>query len=139
MRSVSCAFSACAAGDTVLVYPGAYTTGGAAAPGAYTYKLVEWTTDGQQNTVGVYPLAIASPVRITTCVREGNQLRLAWTGGVPPYSLEKCTHLSPTGRTLSGVVADQWVGVALVDPLASTVLLPINAEASVFFRVCQQP
>ena len=120
---------------------GTYSTPdtGASAPGTYEYKLVEWTTDGLQSTVGVYTLEIVSPVRITTCIQEGHQLRLAWTGGVPPYALEKCSNLNLTGSAQPAAVGDSWVGVALADPSATTVLLPIQADARVFFRVSLQP
>ena len=107
---------------------------GAAAPGTYTYKLVEWTQSGQANEVGLYTLAIGSPVRITGCLQEGRQLHLSWTGGVAPYGLEQRARLPLAGGASLLAGADGWVEVRLADPAATQVWLPLT-QPGAWFRV----
>ena len=124
---------------------------GATLPGVYNYQLAEVQMDGSTNllavcTVNVISAANSSPI-IVTIQTEAGGIRLRWTGGTPPYYLEKATSLnqSPT----SGVVAtpnnsgditpllapaSAWVLVPLSDSSTNNVLLPVE-DASAFFRV----
>ena len=111
---------------------------GASAPGTYTYKLVEWTLTGQENLAGIYTLVIDSPVRLTVCAPEGQQLRLAWEGGVPPYRLEKRVSLTPAGPAKLAADGDGWVEVPLADPAATSAVVP-RTDANAFFRVRSGP
>jgi hypothetical protein len=108
------------------------------AAGTYTYKLIEWTDSGEQNFAGVTFVTINPPLRITTTVLEGAQLRLAWTGGAAPYHLEKQVNAAGTGVTRVAVPGAGWEEVPLADPTATSALVPVSDPAA-FYRVRSGP
>ena len=107
---------------------------GAAIPGTYVYKLVEWRDDGRESEVGTYTLSVFEPVRLTSATRQGALLKLEWQGGMPPYRLEKRLSLDGSGTAPSTVTGDTWSEVPLSDPSATGALVPMG-EPAAFFRI----
>jgi hypothetical protein len=116
----------------------------ATAPGAYQYQLVEEQMDGTTNVLAYCTVVISSTPIIVSLRVEGQNVRLAWTGGTPPYHLYQAGGLNPSGTSsavANAVQAPQtgsWTEVPLSDDTTNTIVLPVVDRAA-FFRVSTGP
>jgi hypothetical protein len=96
------------------------TTASFSAPGVYTLEL---SADDGVHAVAydAVVITVTNAIRLTIA-RSGTNANLTWTGGLPPFVLEKSTALPSAA----------WSGV--VTTSLQTVVLPITNTAA-FFRV----
>jgi hypothetical protein len=113
----------------------------ATAPGTYQYQLVEQDIYGIVTTLGYCTVMVGSPAGsadspiVVTISLEGGSILLQWTGGTPPYVVEKTTSLVPSTSAKPNFVGGQSTGWQPVSTnTANTVLLPMEDPAA-FFRV----
>ena len=104
-------------------------------PGNYTYRLSGYLDDSRtptlaRVTVSLSADATAATIRLLTVESEPGGLRVRWSGGMPPYTLEHSDSLAP------GTV---WQTVGPAQAGDTEAIVPITQEAG-FFRVngCSQ-
>jgi hypothetical protein len=102
----------------------------ASLPGRYTYRLVGYYDDGtmptlERVTVSLAADTTADTVRLLPLEIGLDGVRVRWTGGMPPYVLER-----------SDVVGDGavWRAIGLAQAGETEALTPVTGEAG-FFRV----
>jgi len=92
------------------------------APGVYTLLLsADDTVHAVAYDAVVITVSLVSPIHLSIAIAEPN-VNLSWTGGAPPYVVEKTDSLMPTA----------WSGV--ITTSVQNVSVPI-AESNALFRV----
>jgi hypothetical protein len=88
------------------------------APGIYTLMLS--AADGIHAVAYDAVKITAAQTLLLTISKVGTTLNLSWSGGAPPYVVERCTALA----------SDQWVPVSTNN--ASPAVLPFSSTASLY-------
>jgi len=107
--------------------------------GDYQYQLVEEQMDGTDSIIGYCDVTVG-PILIGLTI-EGGNVRLQWSGGMPPYHLYQATTLAPAASgvvpSVAGVSGSSWSELSLPDCQTNTTLVPIG-EGQRFYRLSGQ-